>query len=157
MSDDYKRLRKHLFVDPKVQGALILRVALYWVVCLISMTLMLLCWQMLVGPAQPFRQHLGDMFASYGPALIASLLVLALVIADVIRFSNRFVGPLLRLRRSMRELARGQRVVAPLEFRDADFWQEIADEFNAVCHRVQTPVAPVATERQEAIEPVGIG
>jgi len=34
-------LRKQLFVDPKVQGTLVVRVVFYWVVCLITITLML--------------------------------------------------------------------------------------------------------------------
>jgi hypothetical protein len=153
---DKKRLRKHLFVDPKVQGALIVRVTLYWVVCLISLMLTLLCWQMVVGPAQPFHAHLSDLWSGYGPALVASLLLLPLLLADVIRFSNRFVGPLLRLRRSMRELARGE-YVEPLEFRGADFWQEIAHEFNAVRNCVQTSVASAPVEHEEEKESAATG
>ena len=135
---------------------MIVRVALYWVVCLISMMLTLLCWQMIVGPAQPFHAHFGDMWFYYGPALVASLLLLPLMIADVIRFSNRFVGPLVRLRRSMRELARGE-YVEPIEFRDADFWQEIANEFNAVRDRVQASAAAAPVEHEEEKEPAAIG
>ena len=45
------------------------------------------------------------------------------------------VGPLLRVRRSMRALARGE-AVEPIEFRGGDYWKEIADEFNAVRARV---------------------
>ena len=41
--ENKKQLRKHLFIDPKVQGALVLRTVLYWVVCLMTITLMLLC------------------------------------------------------------------------------------------------------------------
>jgi hypothetical protein len=50
--------------------------------------------------------------------------------------SNRFVGPLVRLRRSMRKLARGEHV-DPICFRDNDFWHDFANEFNAVAARVQ--------------------
>ena len=45
-------------------------------------------------------------------------------------------GPLVRLRRSMRALARGEHV-EPIKFREGDFWQEFAEEFNAVAARVQ--------------------
>lgn len=131
-----KYMRKCLFVDPKVQSALITRVVLYWFVCLIGMTLMLLCWRIVTGPPRPFYVHFDEMWFHYGPALIASLILLPLVIIDLVRFSNRFVGPLFRLRRSMRELARGQ-YVEPIEFRDTDFWQGVADEFNAVRVRLQ--------------------
>ena len=52
--------RKQLFVDPKVQGALVLRAVMYWVVCLIAITLMLLCWRILTGPARMFYTHFAD-------------------------------------------------------------------------------------------------
>jgi len=129
------RIRKKLFVDSKVQGALVLRVLLYWAVCLTTVTLMLLCWSILRTPRM-FYTHLDDMWFHYGPALIASLILLPMVVLDIIRVSNRFAGPLVRLRRSMRALARGEHV-EPIKFREGDFWQEFADEFNAVAARVQ--------------------
>jgi hypothetical protein len=153
---EIKRLRKHLFVDPKVQSALIVRVVLYWVLCLIGIALMLLCWQIITGPVRLFSRHFDDMWFYYKPVLIASFVLLPLVIVDILRFSNRFVGPLLRLRRSMRELARGENV-EPIEFRDTDFWQEIADEFNAVRARMQAPASPPQIEREEEKEPASVG
>jgi hypothetical protein len=129
-----KSLRKHLFVDPKVQGALVLRVILYWFVCLITITLMLLCWRILTGPARMFYTHFDDLWFFYGPAAVASVLLMPLVIVDVVRLSNRFTGPMLRVRRSMRALARGEQV-EPIRFRNGDFWQEFADEFNALAAR----------------------
>jgi hypothetical protein len=151
MMSDMKLLRKQLFVDPKVQGALVLRVVLYWLVCLITITLMLLCWRIVTGPARPFYTHFDDMWFFHGPAVVASFLLLPLVIVDIVRLSNRFTGPMLRLRRSMRELARGERV-EPLEFRGGDFWQEFADEFNAVLKRVQPSGAPPSGDRQPSEE-----
>ena len=151
-----KSLRKRLFVDPKVQGALVLRVILYWVVCLITITLMLLCWRILTGPARAFYQHFDEMWFYYGPALLASLLLLPLVLVDLVRFSTRFVGPFLRLRRAMRGLARGEHV-EPIEFRRGDFWKEFADEFNAVVARVQGELPPSPPEsdlQEEPEEPV---
>lgn len=133
---EMRRLRRHLFVDPKVQGALVTRVIMYWFVCLIGITLMLLCWRIMTGPPQMFAVHFEDLWFNYGPAVIASLLLLPLVIVDVLRLSNRFVGPLLRLRRSMRQLGRGEEVEA-IEFRETDFWPEFADEFNAIRLRLQ--------------------
>ena len=133
---DLKSLRNQLFVDPKVQGALVLRVVLYWVVCVITITLMLLCWRILTGPARLFYTHFSEMWFYYGPAVVASSLLLPLVVVDIVRLSNRFTGPLLRLRRGMRALARSEEV-KPIRFRDDDFWQDFADEFNALAARVQ--------------------
>ena len=38
-------MRRFIFVDPKIQGALVVRVALYWIMCLVTVGLMLLCWR----------------------------------------------------------------------------------------------------------------
>jgi hypothetical protein len=155
MSSEYKAMRKQLFVDPKVQGALVGRAVLYWVVCIITIALMLLCWRIVTGPARPFYTHFDDMWFFYGPAMVASCLLLPLIVVDIVRLSNRFTGPMLRLRRSMRALARGEHV-DPIEFRDTDFWQDFADEFNQLLVRVQGPPDEAEAdeepaEREEAV------
>jgi hypothetical protein len=155
MDNNNKALRKKLFVDVKVQGALIARVIVYWVLCLFTIALMLLCWDIVTGPARVFYLHFDDMWFFYGPAAVASLLLLPLVIVDVIRVSNRFVGPLLRLRRSMRALARGNDV-EPIEFRNNDFWHDFADEFNAVRARIIQLSAEVEAKKENE-EPLGVG
>ena len=156
MSANKKSMRKHLFVDPKVQGALIARVVMYWIISVTTIALMLLCWNMIAHPARMLHVQFNDMWFFYGPAAIASFVLLPVVIADVIRISNRFVGPLLRLRRSMRALARGEHV-APIEFRNNDFWREFADEFNAVRARIIELSADSESEIEEDKEPLGIG
>jgi hypothetical protein len=141
--------RKQLLVDYPVQGALLLRVALYWTFTLTTIALMLLCWRIVTGPARLFYLHFDDMWFHYGPALIAACLMLPIVLLDIAKLSNRFVGPLVRLRRSLRLLANGQ-PVAPIQFREGDFWQEIADEFNAVAARLQkTEVKELQTTTSE--------
>jgi hypothetical protein len=145
-----KRMRKRLFVEPKVQGALVARVLLYWFVCLITVALMILCWNVVRTPRM-FYTFFDDMWFRYAPALLASFALLPMVIIDIVRLSNRFAGPLLRLRRSMRALARGEHV-EPLHFRDGDFWQEFAEEFNAVVARLERE-GRAAPPKQEAEEP----
>ncbi len=129
------RYRKQLFVDRKVQGALVIRAVGYWLFCLLTMSLALLLWRLWTGPARLFYLQFDEMWHWYGPAAIASLLVLPLVVIDIVRLSNRFAGPLYRLRREMRKLANGEPVRA-IKFRDGDFWMEFADEFNAVAKRL---------------------
>jgi signal transduction histidine kinase len=113
---------------------------------------------MLTGPARPPWKHFDAMWFHYGPALIASILLLPLIVVDIVRMSNRFVGPLVRLRRSMRQLAQGEHV-EPITFRDDDFWKEFADEFNAVLARVQggDPDTTTEPDHHEKNEPVGVG
>ena len=149
--------RRQYFVDSKVQGALVLRVFLYWFICLITITLMLLCWSVIRTPRM-FYTHFDDLWFQYGPALIASFVLLPMVMVDIVKLSNRFAGPLVRLRRSMRALARGEQV-QPIHFREGDFWQEFADEFNAIAARMEELASgekPTEQEdRQEEPELVG--
>jgi len=155
MSNQHKK-RKQIFVDPKVQGALVLRVVIYWCFCLGTMTIMLLSWNMLTVPARMPWTHLDDMWFHYGPVLVASFCLLPIVMIDIVKVSNRFAGPLVRLRRSMRQLAAGE-PVRPIRFRDGDFWQDFADEFNDVLARVQgdeSSETPRHDQKQEEPQPV---
>lgn len=161
-TDDFRGQRKKLFCDARVQGGLLLRTFFYWCFCLLTITLMLLCWRILTGPARMFYMHFDDMWFHFGPALIASFLLLPLVLVDVLRHSNRFVGPMVRMRRLMRAVAEGK-PVSPVFFRDGDFWQEFAADFNALARRVQElemrggkkdsglmPVVPTPAPEQDA-------
>ncbi len=129
-------LRKRFLVDYRVQGALIVRVVLYWLTCLLTMMFLLLGWRMIAEPARPLSAHLTDVWVLYGPVAVTSLLLLPGVIYDLLRLSNRFAGPMFRLRRSMHDLAQGKPVAA-VRFRHSDFWQEFADDFNTVAARAE--------------------
>jgi hypothetical protein len=126
--------RAFLFVDREVQGALLLRATIYWAFCLISISLMLLCWSAYSGPPRRFIDLTTELYFRYGPAMAASLILLPIVLMDVIRTSNRFVGPVVRLRSALRELAEN-RPAQPLNFRDDDFWRDMATDFNKAAAR----------------------
>ena len=135
------RLRKRFFVDYRVQGALIVRIVLYWLICLLTMMFLLLGWDMIKDPNRPLNAHLAGLWAVYGSTAVASLVLLPAVIFDILRLSNRFAGPLFRLRRSMHDLAQG-RPVAAVRFRQGDFWQEFADDFDTVAARAKEAKRP---------------
>ncbi len=143
--------RTTFFIDREVQGSLLLRTAIYWLFCLLSVALMLICWAAYSGPPRRFVDLATDLLFRNGPVLIASLILLPVVLMDVLRMSNRFVGPVTRLRAAMRSLASGQ-PGRPLNFRDDDFWRELAADFNRVAARVAQvdihlppPTEPIAT------------
>jgi hypothetical protein len=112
-----------------------MRVVVYWFFCLLSIALMLVCWKAMTGPSRRFIDLAAEIFDEYGPALSASLIVLPVVMMDVLRMSNRFAGPVFRLRGALREIAEG-RPVQPLNFRDDDFWGELGVEFNHAMARL---------------------
>ncbi len=144
--------RRQLYVDRKVQGGLILRTVIYWFFCLISIVLLLTCWTVLTGP----RQTAGDLFAGlwfrYGPALVASIILLPIVVVDCARFSNRFAGPIFRLRRCLRRLADGEHV-GPIHFRENDFWQDMPVAFNHIARRLDEAAASADEPAASADEP----
>ncbi len=147
--------RRFWFVDPKVQGILAARVVVYWLMCLLTVGLMIFCWRSMTDPIDQFYAHFREVWLYYGPAAIASLLLMPLVAWDVIRLSNRFAGPIVRMRRAMRALARGEHV-EPIQFRDGDFWREFAADFNAVVEQLQGP-SLVPYDRSTCQEAISVG
>ena len=128
-----------------------MRVALYWVFASLAIALMLLCGRIMFGPARVFYTHFDDMWFHHGPALIAAFLLLPVVLVDVLKLSNRFVGPILRLRTGLRALAMGE-TVPPMKFRDGDFWQEFATEFNVVAAQINRLRDESAQETEQTEE-----
>jgi nitrate/nitrite-specific signal transduction histidine kinase len=55
---------------------------------------------------------------------------------DFLRLSHRWVGPIYRLRTSLQALNPGE-AVKPLAFRDGDFWQELAGDFNQMADELK--------------------
>ena len=127
--------RRIFLVDTKVQGALVLRVVAYWIYFLFTISLLLIWWDAFAGPPREFMTVVGDVYKRFVPAAAASLLLVPLVVMDVLRMSNRFAGPARRLKNGLRELGEGKSV-KPMTFRDNDFWQETAAEFNRLNDRI---------------------
>lgn len=128
--------RNRLFIDPKVQGMLMLRCLGYWAAMLMTITVLLITWRSMSGPAKIFYEHFDELWFQYKMPFMATVFLLPLLLFDIAKLSNRFVGPVIRLRRALREMANGD-PIRLIHFRAGDFWSEVADEFNAVAARVQ--------------------
>jgi len=130
-----RRQRTIYFVDRGVQGSLMLRFVGYWVLGLAVMFGLLAAYPIMLAACFPFGdrptavQILAGTWAMFWPAMLASLMILPAVLWDLTRMSNRFVGPVHRLRHSMRDWADGKDV-NPVVFREGDFWCGFAEDFN---------------------------
>ncbi len=149
-----KTLRKRVFVDYKLQGTIVARIVLYWLGCQFTTAVLLFGFKAATG-----GEHIADdMAAFYRMRLFGTVGFLPLAVIDMVRLSHRFAGPMLRFRRAMQELSRGEDV-EPLRFRNGDYWQDLATDFNALRDRVQGPsdnrVAEPAPD--EDLEAVGAG
>lgn len=144
--------RKKLLVDRQVQFAFLLRAMGYWLMCVLTVLLLLTFTNMLAEPVRLFIPEADGLWLRLGPTVIGAVLFLPVVIYDFLRVSNRLVGPVFRLRKAMRALAAGEHV-EPIRFRDGDFWREFADEFNAVARRMHASGGCCASAPDESREP----
>jgi hypothetical protein len=133
--------RSKILIDPKVQGTLVMRLVAYWLLCLAGIFALLAGIPIVICalglPNQPTIGELLYMtWLNFWPALFASLILLPFVVGDCLRVSNKFVGPVFRIRRAMKQLANGEKVEA-VKFRDNDFWYDFAEDFNRVLKRME--------------------
>ncbi|TWT48320.1 hypothetical protein [Botrimarina hoheduenensis] len=127
--------RNKQFIDSEVQGALARRMAIHWLMYALMAALLLIGIRWLVNPNTPLVDHLNEAWRSYGPVFIILLSMAPLFIYDAMKLSNRFTGPVLRLRRGLNELASGK-AAEEIKLREEDFWQDIAEDFNRVAVRL---------------------
>jgi hypothetical protein len=130
-----KYKRKKFFVDSRVQGALALRTIFYWMGGT-TVTIGIVALLKIIDGRAGLESPYADLWSSCQPIAIASLFLLPVIAYDMVQMSNRVAGPIVRLRQAMRQLAEGQ-TVAPLRFRENDFWREMADEFNSIAEQLQ--------------------
>jgi hypothetical protein len=136
--------RKQKFVDTNVQGALLRRILFHWVAFFFVTALTVILMKTLVGDmnisfTENVKNSIGE-FSLYGVILLCLFPVFML---DTVRFSNRFVGPIGRLRRHLKELGT-EKTTQKCAFRDNDFWAEMAEEFNKVVELVEVQEAEIA-------------
>jgi hypothetical protein len=105
--------RHKLFIDRSVQGTLIYRIVLYWMLFVTGVFILLTGFPLVISwfmrsPGSPTAwQLMFQTWRAFWPALFASALLLPFLILDVIRVSNRFAGPVYRLHSALRDLADG--------------------------------------------------
>ncbi len=147
--------RRRMFVDPQLQGALVVRCIMHWAFCIAIAALILLCWQVMANPGRPNHTYFVELWFTYWRAFVVSIGLLLVVMKDLINFSNRIFGPLIRIRHTMRRLAAGEHVES-VKIREKDFWHDFAAEFNVLINRIQrdspSPGSCPQTSSQEESE-----
>lgn len=143
--------RNQIITDQIVQGELMFRAIVYWFFCLLVVELLVMGWSMITGPARPMQQVIRESLAISAPAIFGSVLLLPLVLMDVIRVSNRFVGPMQSIRCTMRQLANDEPARRVYLRRD-DFWQELAHYTNTVADRMETEEFDAESDSQDDAE-----
>ena len=137
MSHSKKKRRTTIF-DPEVQGSVIRKITIHWIVFFGCNILALLIWvRLFEQPDASWGQTFLDTVRRFLPFFVVTLALIPAFIWDTLKLTNRFAGPILRLREALAEAGQGN-TVPPLRFRDNDFWQEMGSNFNLMMDRRET-------------------
>lgn len=122
--------RRKALVDPEVQGGVLKKIVFHWGIFFICNALALTIWiRLFEQPDVAWGETFSDTIKRFLPFFVISLALIPAFVWDTLTMTNRFAGPIMRLRRALADASQG-RAVAPLHFREDDFWSEIATSFN---------------------------
>lgn len=123
--------RRQRFIDRPIQGALVIRAVLFWACTLVVQIALMISFAVLFTRPDEFYARADSLFWNVKLAAYGSLIVLPMILYDLVKLSHRWVGPIYRLRTALQSLGRGE-TVTPIRFREGDYWQELAGDFNVV-------------------------
>ncbi len=129
--------RKQVITDELVQGELLFRALVYWFCCLFVVVTLVFAWTMLFGSARTMVQVVRDTLAMSAPTILGAVLLLPIILADLLKVTNRFVGPIQQIRYTLRQLSVGV-PARRIYLRRDDFWQELAHYTNTIADAVET-------------------
>ncbi len=124
--------RSQKLIDYEVQSSLVVRLCIHWTLFMIATAVGMFLWVRLIeAPVATMAETASKFYSIFIPLLIVAIALLPVFVLDAVKLSNRFTGPIFRLRRTLASIAEGK-TVRPLEFRSNDFWRSLANDFNQV-------------------------
>ncbi|QDT13306.1 hypothetical protein [Planctomycetes bacterium K23_9] len=127
--------RTKSMVDPEVQGGILRKIAIHWVLFFVCNAIALMIWiRLFEQPDVAWGQTFADTMRRFLPFFVITAALIPAFVLDTLKLTNRFAGPIMRLRGALAD-AKAGREVKPLHFRGSDFWQSIATDFNALVDR----------------------
>ena len=149
--------RSRLFIDRPVQIAVLVRALLYWAVCLVAQLLMVFFFSAVTSNQDDFITNSPQLWWHLQLTAAASFVLLPIILLDVLKLSHRWVGPVFRLRNALKSLGQGE-TIPPVQFRQRDFWQDLAGDLNAVAKRLGShsacPEQPVVNASQNTLQAI---
>lgn len=127
--------RKKLFVDAAVQGGLAKRITLHWFVFFGIVVALQFLTAWMLNPVQSFSELSHSIIQNNGLFLIAVALLLPAFVLDSVKVSNKFAGPIVRLKNEFNEVSKTGEL-KEIGFREGDYWTELADAYNGLVHAV---------------------
>jgi hypothetical protein len=132
MSED----RKKIWIN-RFQTGLFVRIITYWLIYQITVWNFLFLWHVWQeGPGNPLEQY-WNFFKGYAPTLLIFVGLVPFLAWDAVRFTHRLVGPVIRFRRGLQELAEGKQI-RKLKLRKGDYLVDLQDEFNQMLDALES-------------------
>jgi hypothetical protein len=124
-------------VDSDVQAALLKQLIVNWTVIFGVIAAALLAAESYeAGFTLGFSGALAAIWRDNVVLLFALCALSPFIVYESLKLSHRFAGPMQRFSRELKRLGDGEDV-APMQFREDDFWKDLADGFNAVQQRIE--------------------
>ena len=138
-----KDKRRKSVVDARVQWMLAGRVIMHFCLFICAGMFFGLIFQYLTNPIGTLPEHLAMFWKQSAPLLIAMFCLIPVFVRDTLTLSNRIVGPICRLRDTVRRLGNGEDV-PPLTFRKKDMWDDLPGLFNHMMTELRSAKSPAS-------------
>ncbi len=145
-----QQCRRRYFVDPPLQGAMLRQAFYYWLAASVTFAFIVVIYRISPAMFSDAAHESSRLWYHLAPFAVASAVLLPIVMFSAIRFSHRFAGPMVRVRRALFYLANGE-TPQHLVLRQGDFWADVAEDINRITKRMR-PVLdePLASEADHA-------
>ncbi len=129
--------RRRLFVDSAFQGRLLFKLVFYWTAYHVALWHVLFLFRVIssvlnndpTAPVKSFGTQYQEFTLEHVSVIVCFLVMLPIIARDLLKFSHRFAGPLVRFRNTMQKMADGKSV-EPVTLRKYDLPSEFLTVFN---------------------------
>ncbi len=141
-----KNKRRRYLVDRSTQWAIVRQSLLHWFYhSLLTVLFLVILTVLFGGGVRPWGETWQALCPLAISVYVSMFLLLPIFIRDSFKLSNRFAGPIYRIRNTLHDVNDGK-PYRPIELRDGDFWQDLAQELNTA---METSATRNAVEEED--------
>lgn len=133
-----QQTRKKMLVDAPIQKGLLVRVLIYIVFGFFFITLPMSFVRTWYEPDVMWVTHFSQVWLEHLPLLVCLVAIIPFVTYDLLRFSNRFVGPIHRIRKELKRHDSGLDPSGELKVRPDDFWEDLPESINGLIEEIHS-------------------
>lgn len=139
--------RKKMFVSLPIQGSMIFKLSMYWFVYHIALWHMMFLFQFISSRVHSLsgeeilsiNQMYSSFLSDHTVMLLAAIMVLPFILIDIMCYTHRIAGPVVRFRDTLQKMTQGE-PVKPIQLRKKDFMTDLQDDFNRFIQEVYEPL-----------------